>query len=73
MEKITVITNCYHSCPFWANSMDGMYCDHPYWNDKEAYNNMIIDQDNSRDGKIPPLCPLRNEDLTIKFQLTLGK
>ena len=69
MEIIKTIKDCYHSCPFFETSMDGMGCNHPHWEEKEAYDNMIIDQDNSRDGKIPPLCPLRQEDLTIKYKL----
>ena len=69
MEK--EITKCYHSCPFFGNSMDGMECNHPYWKDKGSYENMIITQDNSRDGKIPEKCPLRNEDLTIVYKLKL--
>lgn len=72
MEKIEKITDCFFHCPFFGSTMDGMQCNHPYWDDiEDAYANMIIDQNNSRDGKIPPLCPLRQEDLTIKYQLVL--
>lgn len=69
MEKEIKITGCYHSCSFYGNSMDGMQCNHPYWEDKGAYVNMIITQDNSRDGNIPEKCPLRNEQLTIVYKL----
>ena len=69
MEKKIEINTCYHSCPFFGVSMDGMNCNHPYWEEKSAYSDMIITQDNSRDGKIPEKCPLRNEQLTITFNL----
>jgi hypothetical protein len=52
--------------------MDGMQCNHPYWKDKGAYENMIITQDNSRDGKIPKKCPLKNEQLTIIYKLDVS-
>jgi hypothetical protein len=66
--KINVI-GCYHSCPFFGTSMDGMECHHPYWKDKESYAGTIITQDNSRDCKIPEKCPLRTEELTITYKL----
>ena len=72
MEKEIKITGCYHSCSFFGNSMDGMQCNHPYWKDKGAYENMIITQDNSRDGKIPEECPLKNEQLTIVYKLDIS-
>ena len=53
MTEQIEIKNCYHSCPFYGNSMDGMQCNHPYWKDKEPYDNMIITHENSMDGKIP--------------------
>jgi len=52
------VKECYHKCWFFGVSMDGMQCNHPYWRDKEAYGNMIITQQNSRDGNIPEKCPL---------------
>lgn len=69
MNKEKKIKQCFHSCPFFGNSMDGMQCNHPYWDDKEPYDNMIITQDNSRDGKIPEKCPLKKSDLTINYKL----
>jgi len=68
------ITGCYYggtnqSCPFFGYTADGMQCNHPYWKGKGAYENMIITQDNSRDGKIPDKCPLKNEQLTIVYKL----
>ena len=73
MNIVKEINKCYHSCPFWANSMDGMFCNHPYWDDKEAWSNMFISQDNSRNGKIPEKCPLRKEELTINYKLVFIK
>ena len=58
--KEVVTRCCYHSCNFFGTDMDGMKCTHPYFEDKGAYENMIISQNNSRDGNIPEKCPLRN-------------
>ena len=75
-SKITTIEikSCYggvdenkkgrYGCLFFRNTMDGMECGHPYYDDKEAYKNHIIDIDN-RHG-IPDKCPLRRDDLMIK-------
>lgn len=71
MVKEIKITRCYHQCPFFGNSMDGMQCNHPYWEDKGTYENMIITHVNSKDGKIPGVCPLRNEQLTIVYKLDI--
>ncbi len=64
------IKECYQRCPFFGSTKDGMECNHPYWKDKGAYDNMIITQDNSR-GKVPEKCPLRKESLEItsRYQL----
>jgi hypothetical protein len=69
MKIETKINGCYHICVFFKTSMDGMECGHPYWKDKGAYENMIITQSNSRDGKIPEKCPLRNEELKIGYKI----
>lgn len=63
------ITSCYQSCPFFMSTPDAMVCNHPYWEDKEPYSNMIITHENSRDGNIPPKCPLREQELDIKYTL----
>lgn len=63
------ITKCRQSCPFFSFTMDGMECGHPYWDDKGTFDNMIITQENTANGKIPEKCPLRLEPLTIKYQL----
>lgn len=67
MENYTTnieVTECFHSCPLFDNSLDGMACGHPYWKDKNVYENMIIRQDNSR-NTVPPKCPLRQNDVEI--------
>ena len=69
MEKVIEITGCYQRCQFYGESMDGMQCDHPYWADKGAYDNMIITQENSRGGNIPEKCPLRAKSLNIIWKL----
>lgn len=66
MKSEIIIKECYHSCPFFRTSMDGMYCSHPYFDDKESWAEMIITQNNSR-GKIPMECPLRIEPLQIEY------
>jgi len=67
MNKI--IKNCRNSCPFYGSSIDGMEYNHPYWDNKGSYDNMIITQMNSMDGAIPIKCPLRIEPLTINYKL----
>lgn len=69
MKHTIEIKECGHGCPFFGNSMDGMQCDHPYWIGKDAYANMIINQDNIYGGRVPEKCPLKSEDLTIHFKL----
>lgn len=53
MKTKNIITNCYSRCPFFKNSMDGIECSHPYWDEKNPYDNMIITHINSKDGKFP--------------------
>ena len=69
MKKEIVIRSCYHSCPFFGVSSDGMECKHPYWDKKGAYENMIITHENSKNGKIPEKCPLKLEKLTFVYEL----
>lgn len=73
MEKYVVekeVEGCYHECMFFGTSSDGMECTHPYFEDKEPYDNMIITQDNSR-GKIPEKCPLRISGLEFTYRIKL--
>jgi hypothetical protein len=66
-KKVNIISSCHH-CPFFGRSMDGMECNHPFWNDKGIYENMIMTQNNIR-GKVPEKCPLKREPLTITYKL----
>lgn len=70
-EKTEIVKGCYHECRLFKSDMDGMQCTHPYFEDKGPYENMIITQQNSRDGKIPEKCPLRNGDLEMCVQVRL--
>jgi len=56
-----VVGQCFHSCPFFRTSSDGMECGHPCFEDKTNYESMIITQKNSR-GRVPDECPLRNSN-----------
>ena len=42
MENEIKITKCYHSCPFFGVSMDGMECYHPYWKDRGVNNRQYL-------------------------------
>lgn len=70
--KEQIVTGCYHECKFFGTDMDGMKCCHPEFEDKGAYKNMIITQQNSRDGNIPEKCPLRNGSTEIVMRISLG-
>jgi len=69
MKTEKKISGCYHMCPFFATDADGMKCGHPYWIGKRSFDNMIITQQNSRYGKIPEKCPLRDDELIITYTL----
>ena len=68
MKREITISEYFHNCPFFNVDMDGMSCIHPYWEDKEPYENMIITQDNSK-GLIPEECPLQQEELILTYKL----
>ena len=57
---------------FFSVDMDGMKCTHPFFDDKSSYENMIITQQNSRDGNIPEKCPLRNEGVEVVLRIKLN-
>ena len=69
--KEKVVKECYHQCPFFRTDMDGMKCGHQYFEDKKAYDDMIITQENSRNGKIPEKCPLRTESTEVVLRVEL--
>ena len=71
MENEIKITTCYHICPFFTVESNQMYCDHPHWVGMGVYDNLIITQENSRDGKVPIECPLRKEKLVITYSLNI--
>jgi hypothetical protein len=66
--KNKIIEQCYHSCPFFTVNGNCMECNHPYFDDRNPYERLIIDQKNSK-NTVPEHCPLRKSDLHIKFQL----
>jgi hypothetical protein len=68
IDKEIVINECFNKCPFFGVSMDGMECQHPYWDDK-CYENMIITHDNSKNGNVPEKCPLRKNSFTTIYKL----
>jgi len=63
IEKEFIIKSCIKRCQFYGASMDGMECRHPFWDNKGAYENMIISH-NDPNG-IPLRCPLRTESCRI--------
>lgn len=67
--KDNIVTKCIHGCDLQGSSMDGMFCQHPFWNDKPSYDRMII----SHGGPdIPVKCPLKIEPLEIGLRYSLG-
>lgn len=69
---LEVVTGCFNQCSFYSSDMDGMKCTHPFFKNKGAYENMIITQSNSRDGKVPEKCPLRSGAIKISTTVRLG-
>ena len=69
MIQINKIRKCYCECLFfhYDEERDTMECNHPHWNDFDADENLIIAQDNSKDGKFPEKCPLKEEQLTVIY------
>ena len=51
------INRCWHECPHFRTTMDGMSCGHPYWGDKNSYAN-LLDRDEVRNNVYPKSCPL---------------
>jgi len=73
VEYITkkIVNDCW-DCPFLGKSPDGMECDHPYFKDKGAYDNMIITHNNSHQ-KVPNECPLKQSSVTMIKKIELKK
>ena len=66
-----IVEECYHECPLFETSSDGMCCGHPYFHNKKPYDNMIITQDNSK-GMVPDKCPLRLGMVELKTFISLN-
>ena len=60
--KVEVEVDKCVNCPLFGFSSDGMQCNHTFWENKGAYDSMIITQDNK--NNIPEKCPLRLEKFT---------
>lgn len=63
-----IVTQCFRSCPFFEAGMDFMACGHPYFNDKNPHDGLIITQNNSR-NRVPDECPLREHPVTTRIKL----
>ena len=72
MKEKVEVTKCFQSCPFYSNSMDGMYCGHPFFRGK-GYDAMIIYHIELEEDPIPSKCPLRKEGVTTIIELKKGR
>jgi hypothetical protein len=52
-----IISRCYHTCPYFVTSMDGMECGHPFFDNSNHFENMIISHPDCDTG-FPKQCPL---------------
>jgi hypothetical protein len=73
MEKTIEVHQCYHRCPFFGIDTHVMVCGHPFFDDAHPSASMIITHDNSKNGRVPERCPLREGKLTINYVLELEK
>lgn len=64
MKKVKEIDGCYRICPLQADSIDGPYCKHTFFENAQNGEDIL-----SRDEWIPEKCPLRKEDLNITYKL----
>ena len=58
--KTVTIDKCYHTCPYFTTEGGPgpvMVCNHPYFDDKESYDNYIISHPKCDTG-FPDKCPL---------------
>jgi hypothetical protein len=55
------VTSCYHVCPHFSYSQDGMECGHPFWHGQNPYANMIISHSEDIQRGFPSKCPLFRE------------
>lgn len=67
MEK-SEIKGCFNDgCPFFNTTIHGHECNHPYWYDKDPYENLIIErtfQENYFPKKCPYIMELKKEKPT---------
>jgi|AntAceMinimDraft_18_1070375.scaffolds.fasta_scaffold04883_5 hypothetical protein len=62
-SKTVTITKCFHECPYFSTEGGPspiMVCNHPYFDDKEPYDNCIIHHPQCDTG-FPDDCPLLRE------------
>jgi hypothetical protein len=64
------VSSC-RSCPLMLNSMDGMYCDHPFFEGIDVYDRHIISQSDL--SGFPAQCPLRHSDVELITKINLNK
>lgn len=64
------VTSCYHSCYFFSTADGVMYCNHPYFDDKDSYDCLIINHNNSH-NRVPDECPLKNFSVNITNKIKL--
>jgi hypothetical protein len=69
-ESNITVKECYHSCPLFGISSDGMECMHPVFESGSPWDRMIITQNNSR-GRVPDKCPLRKSAIKIVKNIKL--
>lgn len=68
--KTKEVTSCYR-CHLRENSMDGMYCSHPYWDQFDAYDCHIISQGDL--SSFPKKCPLLVDGVEIITRIIKAK
>ena len=66
MNKYNIIKKviCCNQCTFSTYSMDGSYCAHPYWKDKNFYESLSCCEMNI--DIIPEKCPLKPYPVNIQ-------
>ena len=70
-ETNIIVKECYHSCPLFGISSEGMECGHPVFESGSPWDKMIITQDNSR-NRVPDECPLRKSAIKIIKNIKLN-
>lgn len=68
IEQTTIVTRCFHGCPFFTVDMNNMWCSHPYFDDKHVYDSCIITHENSH-TRVPDECPLKEHQVHSRTML----